>query len=120
MSPRSPWLRLHDILDAIGEIRSFTAGMSREQFQQSIQTQRAVEMNLIIIGEAVAKMPPEWLAERSDIPWSDIRATRNIITHVYHGIDIQVVWTIATNHLDVVEAAIRDLATRHVPKDSPS
>lgn len=120
MSPRAPWLRLHDILLAITEIRSFIAGLSWDVFEEQVQIQRAVGMNPVIIGEAITKMPHDWLAEHPDVPWSQIRGTRNIITHVYHGLDLHIIWSIATVHLDPLEVAIRELALKHVPKDSPS
>lgn len=119
MSPKAPWLRLHDILLAITEIRSFIAGLSWNVFEEQVQIQRAVEMKSVIIGEAITKMPPDWLAEHPDVPWHQIRGTRNIITHVYHGIDLHIIWSIITVHLDALEGAIRELARKHVPKDSP-
>ena len=117
MSPRASWLRLLDVLDAIHEIRTYTAGMDWSAFAKDGRTQRAVEMGLVIIGEAVGKMPEAWLAERPEVPWADIRGTRNIITHVYHGIDIGVIWSIVVQHLEPLEIAVRALAERHAPKD---
>ncbi len=58
MSSRRHWSdRVRDILDALQEIRTFTAQLNFEQFQADLKTIRAVEMNLIVIGEAAARFP---------------------------------------------------------------
>jgi uncharacterized protein with HEPN domain len=52
--------RLPDYLDHIGQAatdaRSFVEGMSKDDFLADKRTQSAVFMNLIIIGEAAAKV----------------------------------------------------------------
>jgi uncharacterized protein with HEPN domain len=59
MSPRVWQERVRDILQAIQEIRAFTEGMDFETFQNDDKTIRAVEMNLIIIGEAAGQIPED-------------------------------------------------------------
>jgi len=53
MSPRRWVERVKDILDAIDEIQAFTRDMDFDTFQSDIKTIRAVELNFIIISEAV-------------------------------------------------------------------
>ena len=60
MSSRRHWSdRVRDILEALQEIQAFTARLSFEQFQADLKTIRAVEMNLVVIGEAAAVIPEE-------------------------------------------------------------
>jgi uncharacterized protein with HEPN domain len=55
MSSKHRWSdRVRDILDALQEIQAFTAQLNFEQFRADLKTIRAVEMNLIVIGEAAA------------------------------------------------------------------
>ena len=92
MSPRS-WLeRVQDILDAITEIQAFTHGMDYETFMNDGRTIRAVEMNLIIIGEAASAIPDEVVAAHSNIPWYLMRAMRNRLAHVYFSVDERLLW----------------------------
>jgi uncharacterized protein with HEPN domain len=52
-------------------------------------------MSLIIIGEAVTKVmdrDPAFAARHSQIPWRNMRGTRNRITHGYFDINLDVVW----------------------------
>ena len=51
MSPRIWRARLQDILEAITEIQAFTVGMNFETFAADKKTMRAVELDLIVIGE---------------------------------------------------------------------
>jgi uncharacterized protein with HEPN domain len=54
----SEWqLRIQDMLDAIAEIQSFTAGLDLETFRQDRKTVRAVAYNFMILGEAARHVP---------------------------------------------------------------
>jgi uncharacterized protein with HEPN domain len=91
--PARPWRqRVQDMIDAIDETASFVAGMSFEQFRSDAKTQKAVLANFAIIGEAVAHVPPDVQAAAPDIPWAKARARRNIIVHVYFGVELSIVW----------------------------
>ena len=53
MSPRSWAERIEDILEAIAEIQAFTHGMDFDTFQGDAKTIKAVQLDFIVIGEAV-------------------------------------------------------------------
>ena len=55
MSPRGWKERVQDILDAISEIQSFTRSLDFEKSRSDVKTIRAVELDFIVIGEAVTK-----------------------------------------------------------------
>jgi uncharacterized protein with HEPN domain len=44
------------------------------------------------IGEAVSRLPSEVTELAPQIPWTKIRAMRNVIAHDYAGINTAVVW----------------------------
>jgi hypothetical protein len=100
MSPRVWQERVSDILQAIQEIRQFTKGMDFEAFQNDDKTIRAVEMNLIIIGEAAGQIPEDIQEKHSQIPWSLMRAMRNRMAHVYFSVDELMLWETVTEELD--------------------
>jgi uncharacterized protein with HEPN domain len=100
MSPRAWQERVRDILQAIEEIQRFTDGMDFEAFQRDDKTIRAVEMNLIIIGEAAGQIPDNVQEAHSQIPWSLMRAMRNRMAHVYFSVDEHLLWETATEELD--------------------
>ena len=99
MSPRTWKDRIRDILNAISEIQAFTQGMDFEAFQSDEKTIRAVEMNLIIIGEAAGQIPDDVQENYSLIPWSLMRAMRNRMAHVYFSVDERLLWETVTEQL---------------------
>ena len=99
MSPRDWRDRVRDILDAIAEIRKFTSGMDYESFCKDSKSVRAVEMNFIIIGEAVNQIPDEIEEMHINIPWNFMRAMRNRIVHVYFQVDENLMWDTVQNDL---------------------
>ena len=54
-------------------------------------------------------MPPEFRAEYPSIPWQLMAAFRDVLIHGYEGVDINKVWTAATEDLPAVRAAIADI-----------
>jgi uncharacterized protein with HEPN domain len=83
MSPRNWKERIQDILDAIAEIQSFVANMRFEEFQDDMKTMRAVELDLIIIGEAAINIPEEVQEAHPEIAWHLMRGMRNRLVHTY-------------------------------------
>ena len=90
---------MRDILDAIAEIQIFTHGMELESFKDDAKSVRAVEMNLIIIGESANQIPGEVEEKYPGIPWDLMRAMRNRIVHVYFQVDEQLLWDTVQNDL---------------------
>ena len=77
MSPRHHKERLQDILNEIENIHTFTDDMNFDFFSHDEKTQHAVQMCLIIIGEAGNAIPEDIQESTPDIPWNLIRAMRN-------------------------------------------
>jgi len=98
-----------DILDAIAEIQMFTTDMDFASFQRDAKTQRAVELNFIIIGEAAAQIPDEIEEQNPQIPWHLMRAMRNRLVHVYFGIDPTLLWDTIQNDLPPLVPLLRAL-----------
>jgi uncharacterized protein with HEPN domain len=100
--------RLNDILEAIDEIDSLVASISREEFANDRVRRLTVERLLEILSEA-SRHVPKTLQEASDIPWRDIADLGNLLRHAYHRVDADVVWHIAKNDLPVLRTAIQRL-----------
>jgi uncharacterized protein with HEPN domain len=74
----------------------FVDGMSYADFEADIRTQRAVTMNLVILGEVAGKIEERFLefaAEHSEIAWAAIRGMRNRIAHEYFILNFETIWT---------------------------
>lgn len=109
MSPRDWQERVWDILSAIDEINAFTRGFDVETFVADPRTQRAVEMNFIVIGEAANHIPDEVQERYTEVPWHLMRAMRNRLVHVYFNVDPRVLWQTVQEDLSALVTPLRAL-----------
>ena len=98
-SPRADRLLVEDMLESMGRIAGYTAGMGREEFLSDRKTIDAVVRNLEVVGEAASRLTDAARNRRSDIEWPLIIALRNRIVHEYFGIDSEIVWEIIAHDL---------------------
>ena len=61
--------------------------MDRDAYEADTKTQRAVERNLQIVGDAAHKLSNALKQANADIPWDGIYAARNAVVHVYFGVN---------------------------------
>ena len=97
--------RLHDILDAINTIESYSIS-TYEEFVADGKTQDAILYNLIIIGEAANQISDEFQEQYHLIPWTSMIGTRNIIVHGYAQVKLPIVWEILQRDLVHLKAEI--------------
>lgn len=109
MSKRSLELFLNDILVAIEKVRNYTHNHSLESFDQHPMAVDAVVRNLEVIGEAAKHIPEPLRKKYSQIPWKRVVGFRNIAIHDYFAVDIELVWTIATEQLGELETVIKNI-----------
>ena len=86
---------LSHIRQATEEASVFVEQMTECDFENDLRTQRAVVMNLVIIGEAAARLMdafPEFISAHPEIPWAGIRGMRNRLAHGYFEINTNLVW----------------------------
>jgi uncharacterized protein with HEPN domain len=98
--------RLGHILDAINSIQSFTTGTTSEQFLDNYMLQLAVIKLLENIGEASNKMSKETRSELSEIDWTIVIRSRNILVHDYFRINLNVIWETIKSDLPVLKQKI--------------
>ncbi len=101
---------LVDILQAAEEIQAFVKGMDFPAYQGSHVTQRAVERDFEIIGEAlnrIKRIDPEFIEKISG--HHRIIGFRNILIHGYDIVDEIIVWNAVENHLPVLVKEIQEI-----------
>jgi uncharacterized protein with HEPN domain len=87
---------LHQLKTAAQESIEFVDGISYADFQADTKTQRAVTMNLVILGEAAAKIEehfPGFAVAHPEIAWTAIRGMRNRIAHEYFILNFETIWS---------------------------
>ena len=93
---RSDALYLTDMVEAAEAIAEFIAGLKQETFTGNKMARSAVLQQLTVIGEAAARLSPEFKQKHPDVEWADIVAFRNIAVHAYFSVDWNTVWVAAT------------------------
>ncbi|OLC62281.1 MAG: nucleotidyltransferase [Ktedonobacter sp. 13_1_40CM_4_52_4] len=97
--------RLRDIQEAIARITKYT-NQGREKFDQDELVQTWVVHHLEIIGEATRSIPQDFKDLHSEIAWKQIGRMRNILIHIYFGIDRDIVWEVVERDLPNLKTSI--------------
>jgi uncharacterized protein with HEPN domain len=101
---------LHDIIEAGENVQRLTAGVSREEYEESEMRRWAVERQMITVGEAlnVALQKDPRLCSRITEA-RNIVDFRNILVHGYSLIDVGRVWEAIHDDLPLLLAEVRSL-----------
>jgi uncharacterized protein with HEPN domain len=97
---------LVDIIEAIDGIQRATAGRTFEAFKEDWLLRHATQRALEIISEASRHIPHDYLAQRPEIPWRQIRSIGNVLRHEYHKVVDEAVWAVVIENLDPLREAI--------------
>jgi uncharacterized protein with HEPN domain len=103
------------ISEAIADIRRRFPMMEYDRYLSDRDEQALAAFRLSIIGENSNKLSLELKARHSEIPWADMVAFRNIVSHEYHRIDPALVWEALFNLDDIaamVDAELTDLGRK--------
>jgi len=90
---------LLDILKAARLAIEFKGQTDKAEFLADLKTQSAVLHQLLIIGEAVKRLSPEFRGAHPEVPWKLIAGTRDKLIHFYEGVDLDEVWKMVTADL---------------------
>ncbi len=99
-SEQRKWkFRIQHILLAIEKVQSCTAGLSYEAFENDWIVVDAVQMNLLVIGEAARYIPDFVILSYPEIPWAEMRGLRNVLAHEYDRVDVDIIWRVIQEEL---------------------
>ncbi len=94
-----------DLIRAANLIIEFCQNLDYHSFSQDLKTQSSVLYQIVIIGEAINSLSPDFIASYPSIPFSSIRGMRNRVVHEYKEVDIDILW-------QVIQTSIPELLTQ--------
>jgi uncharacterized protein with HEPN domain len=107
MYPRGWQGRVQDILEAIENVRTFTEGMTFEEFVSDMKTVKAVAFEVSLIGEAASHIPDEVRTRYPQVPWQKMVGMRNVIVHEYFRVDAAILWHTVVDNLPPLVPMLR-------------
>jgi len=105
---RDETMFLQDILLSCEKISGYIENLTFEQLLEDSKTYDAVVRNLEIIGEAAKNIPQETKSKMPTIDWRNIAGMRDILTHVYFGIDNDILWDVIQNKIPELKNEIKN------------
>jgi uncharacterized protein with HEPN domain len=103
--------RLLDILESIERIVRHTRS-GRAHFEADELVQIWVIHHIEILGEAARGVSEPLRGRYPEVPWRQITAMRNVLSHRYFGIDVEALWTTVERDLPrlkgMLEAVLND------------
>ena len=88
--PRDETILL-DVARAARLVLAFKRVVDKAAFLQDIKTQSAILHQLMLMGEAVKRLSPEFRARHPDIPWALVAGMRDKLIHGYDIVDLNAI-----------------------------
>jgi uncharacterized protein with HEPN domain len=107
-----PLGRSEDILEAVGKIQRYTAGLTLETFQADEKSVDTVVRNFTILGEAANHVSAELMACYPAVPWHQMRGLRNVVVHEYPRVETRVIREAVPLHLPALVPQLREILER--------
>ncbi|MGO9271995.1 MAG: DUF86 domain-containing protein [Terriglobia bacterium] len=105
--------RRRDILQAARLIGTYVKDVTEGEFRQDTEKQDAVIRRIEIIGEATAHLNERTRQAVAELPFRKMRGMRNIVAHDYAGVDIGIVWEVATIYVPEVRIVLEKFFGEH-------
>ena len=106
MPKRAFLLYINDIQSSCNKILTYTKNYDFEQFKKDEKTVDAVVRNLEIMGEAAKNLPVYFKKKYKNLPWKEIVAMRNKVSHEYFGVDKEILWKTVQDDVPFVKKEI--------------
>ena len=80
--------------------------MTLEQLSTDAKTLAAINYEILVLGEAASRMPEELVLAHPEIPWAQLRGTRNVLVHGYFQLSLATLWETVQRALPALRIVI--------------
>ena len=101
--------RIEHMLSFVRRSLEILDGVDMNAFLASLGLREQIEVNLIHLGEAAARVSDELKESRPEIPWHEMAGMRNILTHEYFRVKPAVLFETVTTQFMLLERQLREL-----------
>jgi len=108
-NPRGDKLYILDIVESIEAIEEYIISHTYETFIESRMVHAATIRELEIIGEAAGKISQSLKDEYPNIDYRMVKDFRNVLAHEYFGVDMQIVWMVASQKIPQLKIEIEKI-----------
>jgi uncharacterized protein with HEPN domain len=105
-APRDASVVIEEMLDHIGYVMTKIEGRSAGEFRADRDVRQSVERSLEVISEASRHLSDAFKSTRPEIPWRQVADFGNVLRHSYFAVETDIVWRIATEHLEPLRRAL--------------
>lgn len=97
---------IEHILESINAIEEFSKDLTKEELKSNRMKQNAIVREIEIIGEAAKNISKILKNKHPEIKWQEIIGTRDMITHHYFGLDLEIIWDIINKDIKILKKQI--------------
>ena len=90
-------------------VKELVEGVTKEDFDNSKNLREVICFNLLQIGELVSIFEDEFINKYNKMPWREIKSMRNVIVHRYGTINMEKVWSTATEDINPLEVYCKEI-----------
>ena len=109
MSSRTDRDLLVDMIEAIRRVEVYVDQVEYQDFLVDIKTQDAVIRALEILGEASKGVSVSVKDSFPDLPWKSMAGLRDKLIHDYFGVNLDIVWEVATDRMSDLSTQIKQI-----------
>ena len=95
--------RIDHMLGFVRRSREIIDGVDKEQYLSSLGLQEQLELNMIHLGEAAARISEEISESHPEIPCHEVVGMRNVLTHEYFRIKPIILYDTVVSEFEQLE-----------------
>lgn len=109
MTRHDPRLAIEQMISYAREAEAVALGFTTETLAADRLRSLALVRLVELIGEASTRVPPEVRKLHPNVPWRELKDTRNQLIHGYDGVDLAITLEICRSDLPKLRAALGDV-----------